>query len=181
MRAILLMSIYYWAQIMGRKFDVWRSLVLTAILVLIADPEAVGSLSWWLSIMAFLGVITAKRSMIYDLRFMNDSFLEVIWQTVWVGVWVTPLLAVTFGKISLISPITNAMVVGLVGIITTIGFLGSVIGGWLLWLAMPFLKWLLIVAEAGGEVGVLNYQFNWWMVGGWYSLLFGFLLRKAKE
>jgi competence protein ComEC len=183
-RAILLMSMYYWAQIIGRKFDVWRSIVLTAILVLIADPEVVGSLSWWLSITAFIGIITNNQNPITkQFPITNNqiaSILDILWQTVWVGVWVTPLLAVTFGKTSLISPITNVVVVGLVGIITIIGFLGSITGGWLLWLVVPFLKWLLIVAEAGGKVGVLNFQFNWWMVGGWYGLLFWYLFRTKK-
>ncbi|MFA6518278.1 MAG: ComEC/Rec2 family competence protein [Candidatus Shapirobacteria bacterium] len=161
-RAIILMSIYYWAQVLGRKFDVWRSLMLTAILVLVADPEAVGSLSWWLSVVAFIGVITGKN-------------LNTFWQTIWVGVWVTPLLAVAIGKISWISPLANVAVLFMVEVITVIGLIGTLTGGWLLWAAMPLLRWLLVVAGAAGKAGVVNYQFNWLMVIGWYSLLFWYL------
>lgn len=182
MRALLLVSIYYWAQMIGRKFDVWRSIALTAIIVFVADPETVGSLSWWLSVAAFVGVITKPTpNPSLDREGRISFFIKNILETVWVGVWVTPLLAVTLGKISWISPLTNVAVVFLVEVITIVGLVGSITGGWLLWLVMPFLKWFLTVVDLSfGVGGAVFVNFNWFLVAGWYSLLFWYLINVKK-
>jgi len=156
--------------------------------------------------MAFLGVITSKKIMLTNPIFypqtrsamqtsrQKSGFRQVqqvygqvmraFGETVWIMVWITPILALIFGKISLISPLTNVLVLGLVGVVSVIGTVGIIIGLWwlalgkiILWLTIPTLTYLRKVAEIGGGSSGLQIEFNWWILVGYYLILFYFLLK----
>ncbi len=185
-RAMLLVSIMYWAQLLGRKYDVFRGLGLAVLIMFIGDVHIFKSISFWLSIMAYFAVITAKRFMNYDLRFMNKTIkIYMLLETIWVGLWITPILAMVFGRISLISPLTNMLVLGVVEVITLVGAVGSVVGLMMpsfgkiiLWLVYPLLKYFGLIVELGGGTEMtMMVRFNWWMLVGWYMVLGYFLLK----
>ena len=178
-RAVLLVSIYYWAQLLGRKFDIWRSLVLVILMMLIADWTMIKGISFWLSFLAFFAVVTGK----------NKGVFKDFITTVWVSLWITPVMAMTFGKISLISPLSNMLVLFLVEIISIIGGLGVIIG--LIWLFLgkivlmmvfPFLKYFILTTEwIGGWRWVsAEVKFNWVILAGWYMVLFYILLKRKR-
>lgn len=173
LRAVLLISIYYWAQLWGRVFNIWRALGLTVLMMVLADKSMVGEISFWLSVLAFVAVVTGKG-------------LNVFWMTLWVNLWVTPILAISFGKISLISPLTNVMVMFLVGTITILGFFGAVMGifWWpmgrgVLWLTYPLLKYFVWVVEWGSKAVSTELRFNWSMLVGWYLILGWWWMRRG--
>ncbi len=168
-RAMLLVSIMYWAQLLGRKFNLWRGILLGVLIMVIGEPLVLTSVSFWLSIMAFLAVVTSKR-----------------FRILWVGVWITPILGLVFGKISLISPLANVLVIGLVELVTVLGVFAVVLGVFVgaqciapvLWIIYPGLKYLAVVAEWGGKFPILELRFNWLMLVGYYLILFYFLIKK---
>ncbi len=166
LRAILLVTIFYWAQILGRKYSLTRGLGLAVIIMLVADRGLVASVSFWLSITAFLGVVTSRR-------------LPVA-QTIWVSVWVTPILAMVFGKVSLVAPVANVLVLLIVETITMVGMVAVVVNGWLLWLVYPLLRYFVWVVEGLGswQWAAIGIRFNWWMLMGWYVVLVYFLIKK---
>lgn len=170
MRAILLISIYYWAQILGRKYNLVRGLGLAVVIMAVADWGIVMSVSFWLSVMAFAGVVTTKSK--------ND-----LMRTVWVGVWVTPILAMVFGKISLVAPFSNVMVLGTVEMITVVGIIGMIINRWLLWLVYPLLRYFVWVVRGMGNLAwaSIEIKFNWWMLVGWYLVLVYFLIKRWEK
>ena len=183
LRAAILVSVFYWSQILGRRFDVGRGLGLTVVIMLLAWSEWVGEVGFWLSLLAFMGVITRQsRISNFKLQIVDD-----LMTTVWVGVWVTPVLALVFGQISLIAPITNTMVVFLVEYITIVGSIGVVVGlGWawvgekIVWLVLPALKYVVWVAENLGW-GAVGIKFNWPMLVGWYLILGWWLARRHEK
>jgi competence protein ComEC len=148
-RALLMMGLMYLAQILGKKFNPWRALILTVIVMFLADNKILFELSFWLSIMAFVGVITNK----------NKNILMKVW---WINLWTIPIIGLIIGKIAWITPITNMLVIGLIGPITIL----SVWGLW--WLAYPLLWTVNFVS---GLTGIWVFQFNWLMVIGWYMVL----------
>jgi competence protein ComEC len=163
-RAMLMLSIFYWAQILGRKYDLARGLGLAVLIMVIGDFEVLKSVSFWLSISAFLGVVTTES---------KNEFLK----TVWISLWITPILGLIFGKVSIISPVTNMLVMGLVEVVTIVGVIGAgvgliipVLGKVVLWLCYPTLSFLAVVAEVGGawKWSVLEIKFNSLMLVGWY-------------
>jgi competence protein ComEC len=172
-RALILVSVMYWAQILGRKYDVVRGLILSILIILSAWPASFKEISFWLSFTAFIGVISSK---------WKGNFGT----TVWVSLWVSPVLAMSFGKINLISPITNLLVLFTVEIITVVGFVGSLLGVFLpvlgkiiLWSIWPLLKYFGGVASLVGSWSWvnLNVNFNWWMLVGWYLILVAILIK----
>ena len=183
-RAMFLISVMYWSQLLGRKYDLTRGIIFSVAVMMIGEITILTSLSFWLSMMAFLAVVTAKRFLKQKTQFINKT----LWETFWVSLWVTPILALIFGKISLISPVTNALVVAMMELITVIGMVGVGVGlifyplgKMILWILYPGLGFLGKVVEWGGAIGAVNIKFNWLMLWGWYVVLFYFLIRINKR
>ncbi|MEI8068073.1 MAG: ComEC/Rec2 family competence protein, partial [Candidatus Shapirobacteria bacterium] len=165
-RAVLLISVYYWAQILGRKYSISRSLGLTILIMLLADWKMVTGISFWLSFLAFLAIVLKPK--VEGRTILKDAFM-----TLWVSLWVTPILAISFGKISLISFLTNALVLMLVEIVTLWGGLGMIIGVFcqflgkiILFLIFPFLKYFVVIVEVMGKLSwaSVDVKFNWMML-----------------
>jgi competence protein ComEC len=186
-RAVLLITIYYWAQILGRRYSINRSLGLTILIMLIADWKMVTEISFWLSFLAFLAILLQQKK---DNEEINNSVFLQMKQTLWISLWLTPVLAISFGKISLISFLTNALILGLVEIVTLWGGIGMIIGvfcGFLgkiiLFLIFPFLKYFIMIVEVMGKLpwASVDFKFNWLMLVGWYLVLGAYLIKKYEN
>jgi len=175
-RALLFLGIYYGAQILGRKFRTGRALFLVVLIMFLADFEVYKEVSFWLSISAFLAMILSQ----------GGGSLRT---TLWVNIFILPILSLVFGQVSLISPLTNMAVLFLVEIISVVGFWGSILGTiWLflgkilLGASYPLLRYLIEVVEFGGrwQWATINFKFNWMMLLGWYLILGAYWYEKKK-
>ena len=175
-RALILVSVVYWAQVLGRKYDVVRGLILSVLIIVLAWPSSLTDISFWLSFMAFIGVI-------------SSPWRGNLGTTCWVSLWVSPVLAIGFGKLNIISPVSNLLVLFTVEVITVVGFVGSILGVFvpflgkiILWAIWPLLKYFGIVAGMIGSWGWvnLNINFNWLILFGWYLILIWVLLKIKK-
>ncbi len=184
-RASILITIYYWAQILGRKYNILRGLVLAILIMLAANIEYIVKTGFWLSIVAFGAIaIRGKR------KKTDNLFVEDLRTTLWVSLWISPILALVFGDFSLVGPLVNAFCLFLVEYLTVVGALGVLIGlVWpfggrvLLMLLYPFLKYLVMVSEGVGSMRgiVIEINFNWYLLIGWYLVLGSILLRRNNE
>ena len=136
----------------------------------------VTSISFWLSIVAFGAVVMAR-----EYRF------NIFWASVWVTIWLTPILALSFGKVSLVGPVLNILAVVAVEIITIVGGMGMIVGllipivgKIMMWSIYPLAVGLVEVVEIVGGMSwsSLNIRFNWMMLVGWYMVLGYFLIKK---
>jgi competence protein ComEC len=185
-RATLMISIFYLAQILGRKFNLSRALILTVTIMVATDWTMILGASFWLSLVAFVAVILNKR----NVGTHCNAFLQIkndFMMTLWVSLFITPILALVFGQISLIGPITNVMILGVVEIITLFGFLGSIMGIFihvlgkiLLWLIYPLLKYFIFIVDLWSGMGWISVgiKFNWFLLIGWYLILVYFLISR---
>jgi len=193
LRAVLLLFVYYWAQLLGRKFDVWRVLVLVVGMMVFIDWRMIMGVSFWLSLVAFGAVVLQSRiGNGSEVGTGRDGIKEVFYDNflmaLWVGIWVTPILALQFGEISLVAPIVSGLVLGMVGVVTLVGGIGAMVGVFvpilgkgLVWLTYPLLKYFVVVTEGFGWVGVGRIRFNWWMLVGYYLILVYFLIKKRER
>jgi len=172
-RALILVSVMYWAQILGRRYNVVRGLILSVLIIVMAWPSSLTDISFWLSFGAFVGVI-------------SSPWRDIVRSTVWVSLWVSPILAISFGTMNLIGPISNLLVLFTVEAITIVGFLGSILGIFIpilgkiiLWGIYPLLKYFGVVAGVIGEWKWvnLNINFNWLILFGWYLMLIWMLFK----
>lgn len=185
-RAVLLLTVFYWAQLLGRKFSWTRSLGLVVLIMFLADWKILGSVSFWLSLVAFVAVMMRKneeqtRGSVRT-QIKNDFLM-----TLWVSLWITPILAFYFGQISLVAPLVNAMVLLLTETITVVGGLGAVIGVFvpffgkiILLLIFPLLKYFVFLIEGVGKFNWISVsaKFNLLIMIGWYMVLIYFLIRR---
>jgi competence protein ComEC len=174
-RAVLFLGLYYWSQLLGRQFEIGRAMFLVILMMILADFKILSDVSFWLSITAFMAVVLNQK----------EGTLK---STIWVCLFVLPILSICFGSISILTPVTNLMVLFLVELLTIIGFVGSVIGLFcqglgkiILVTSYPFLRYLVEVIEGVGKLGgVIVFKFNWWMLVGWYLLIGGYWYEKKK-
>ncbi len=166
-RAMILISVMYWAQILGRKYNLVRGLILSGLIIVLAWPGSIKEVSFWLSFLAFIGVVTCPWKGI-----LASSF--------WVSWWISPIMGLFFGKLSLIGPISNMLVILVVEVVTIMGFLGSIIGilipilgKIILWSIWPLLKYFATVTEMIGNLSWVNLEvnFNYLILLGWYMIL----------
>ena len=176
LRASLLMTIFYWSRLLGRKYSLSRGLLVTVAIMLLIDWQMIKEVSFWLSLMAFLGVLTYRGRHSWAL-------------TLWVMVWVWPILSLVFGRLALLSFVFNMLVLFLVETISLVG-LGAMLVGlvwpmvarWWLWLIYPLLRYFVMVVEWGADLNwIVDFNFNWWMLVGWYLILFWWLEKRKKR
>jgi competence protein ComEC len=176
-RAMILVSVMYWAQLLGRKYYIFRGLILSVLIIILAWPESIKEVSFWLCFSAFVGVITSPWRGI-----LKSSF--------WISLWISPIMGLFFGKINIISPISNLLVMMTVEIMTIVGFLGAVIGlivpflgKLVLWSIWPLLKYFVVVAEVIGSWRWVNLDinFNYLIVFGWYLILIYWCLKPTPK
>lgn len=175
LRAVLMVSLVYWAQLLGRKFSILRSVGLVFILMVLIDYQFLGEVSFWLSFTAYLGVVASKGK----------------WSVLWVTLWTMPVMAIYFGRVSLISPISNLLVLGLSETVMVLGLTGVAMGQVIQWLGdgmllilLPVLRYFLYVAQVFGQnrLAVAEIGFNVWMLTGWYMVLVSYsFLKERKE
>lgn len=192
-RAVLLLTIYYWAQLLGRKYEWKRGLGLTVIVMIIGDWRILREAGFWMSVLAFIAITnrpknnpparragnqTMTNSQISMIKNIRNSLLT----TMWVSIWIMPIFGLIGGRIALIAPIANALILGLVEAIMVLGWLGILLGGWGLLIVLPVLKWMVITTEGLGGLGwTVSVGFNWWMAVGWYMILFYYLVKNRAK
>jgi len=162
-RAVLLISFLYWAQLLGRKFDIWRVIGLIFVMIVIADYTMLLNIGFWLSFVAFGAVVMDPK---------------------WVWLWITPILAFYFGTISLAAPLMNAMVLFLIQVVTIVGAIGALLNvKYILWLILPVLRYIVLLAEIFGRYKwiSLSIKFDIFTMIGSYLLLVWFYLKRHEK
>lgn len=176
-RALILVSVMYWAQVLGRKYNPVRGLIFSALIIILAWPQSLLEISFWLSFGAFIGVI-------------SSPWKGVLGTSCWVSLWVSPILAMSFGKINLVGPISNVLVLLIVELVTIVGFIGAISGifipilGKIILLSIwPLLKYFSFMAGMIGSWGWVNWQvnFNWLILFGWYLILIWFSFKISRH
>ena len=177
-RAFVMLAAVQCAQWMGWRSGGQRGLLLALCGILLVQPAAVLSSSFWMSAVAtwMLVAQTPIRSPLWGLVSIQCQLV----------LFLAPLSLFWFGEASGIGVITNLLVVPIVSIvILPLGLLGLLLSGWLpglaglLWQAatfawqclQPFLLWLhaLLADHAvfSASLGLLGAVTGLWAIGFW--------------
>lgn len=161
-RASLMALILLVASVLKRPHAALRALMLAATAMVLANPGLIPyDLSFQLSFLATAGIILFADPITRRLRFLPERFglRDIGGATIAAQLAVLPLLVVSIGNVSLISPIANIAVLGAVPYAMFFGFVASLIA---------FLSPLLAFPMALVTHGLLTYILS---VSVWFGNL----------
>ncbi|MBN1168342.1 ComEC/Rec2 family competence protein [Candidatus Woesebacteria bacterium] len=153
-RAAIMGSIAFWAQAAGRLNFAWRSLFISAFLMVIIKPHWLTDLGFILSFSATASLMLFEAKIRKKIQFIPSIFREGLSTSLAAQIFVAPIMFVTFGQFSLVSPVVNALVLWTVPLITIIGMLSAIfglvwfeLGMMVLYLTYPLTSWFIFVVE----------------------------------
>lgn len=136
-RALVMLAVFVLLQLAGRAQQLWLGLALAFFLVLLWDPMAVYALGFWLSFLAVFWILWMSGGAVYRAGWWR------IWLRVQVGIFVglAPVLLWQLQNLSLVSCVTNAFAIPLLGgILTPLSLLWALAWGLLGDSAHPLLS-----------------------------------------
>jgi competence protein ComEC len=146
-RAAIMGILYLTAQHFGRIASGERPVVFAATLMLFFNPLLLRyDIGFQLSFLAILGIIYFYQFFFEKFKKLPKTIREALSSTLSAQALTFPILIYNFGQFSLISPLTNVLILPFLPIITILGFIFSFLGiiiepiGYLL----SFLCWLLL-------------------------------------
>jgi len=144
-RAGIMVSLLFLAQILGRQSFNLRTLVLAAFLILSFNPLLLKfDLGFQLSFLAVLGLILAGPvfnnwlNFVFKNRF--DFVRELLAMTLSAQVFTIPLLIYSFGYFSVVSLVSNILTVPMTPLLMALGLLLPLFG-----MVLPFLAWAIAI------------------------------------
>ncbi len=178
LRAAIMFSFASIAQFFGRERDGWWVLIVTAGLMLLINPAWITNLSFQLSFLATFGVIVIAPIL---LRWFGK--VPILGQdlavTLAAQVMVTPIIAQNFHQISLVSLITNLLVLWTISFIMILGSLMLLFGSLFALITNIFLTYFIYIVQFFASL-----SFAWEYIGeqiwivwvGYYLVLAGIML-----
>ena len=151
-RAAIVSALSLWAWFYGRKVPAMLILAFTAALTGLINPFYVwGDLGWYLSFLAFFGILII--SPILSARFFKRQpklLAATALETFCAELMALPFIMLMFGQLSLIGLIANVLVVPLIplamllsAVAAFVGSLAPSIAGWVAWPANWLLTYIL--------------------------------------
>jgi len=192
-RAGIMGGLTFMAQATGRAYTAGWSLIITAVLMLIISPWLINSVSFQLSVAATAGIIWGQpkiQRMLMGRKAIGREGGQ--WRKMVVADLATTLAAtlstlpismVTFGQVSLISPLVNGLVLWLIppmmvlgGVIALMGLVWLNLAQIVAWLTWPLMYGFVIIVEGLGGIPwalVTLAGVSWWLGLGWWLILAG--------
>lgn len=183
----------------GRIYNMYTALALTALLMSMVDPFVLWDVGFQLSFLGTLGIVMLTplflRSFRSLERFLSGYLVaEIMAVTLAAQTATWPITAFTFSQISFIAPLANMLSVPLLGVLIVLGLLVCIGGlffiqigilfGWIVWPLLWYLgmiiNWCAGLPEAYLNVNNTNTVLAWDYYG-LLGLLIIFLFRRWPE
>lgn len=130
-RSLIMVVFVYWAYAAGRRVSGTRALFLAAALMTAANPRLLlGDVGFQLSVLAMWGLLALYPVLALPFRHTRDIFhiRTVVLLTLAAEIATAPLVAYTFGRISLVGLATNILAIPLFPLLLVAGALVSTVG-----------------------------------------------------
>lgn len=181
-----LMGIFAFAgQALGKQYVGYYGLVLTAFAMLLYSPSNLFDVGFLLSMLATLGILVINP------LFETFNFLsEDIATTTSAQLFTVPVILTAFGQYSLLSILTNVLVLWTIPILMIIGSLAAAvgivlpsIGGLIVYLAIPLLWYFeAIVSFFAGIAAPLQLSnISPILISGYYLIIFAIVYATYKK
>ncbi|MBU0546702.1 ComEC family competence protein [Patescibacteria group bacterium] len=156
-RAGIMATFFLAAQYLGRSSNGLKAVVLAATIMLLFNPLLLTKdIGFQLSFSAIIGLVFLQSKLCSVFGIIPDSFQlrYNLSSTLAAQIFALPILIYNFGQISLLSPITNILILPFLTIITILGFISMVaavfwqgLGQFLSWPAWMMLTYLIKIVD----------------------------------
>lgn len=193
-RASILAGLFLLARQIGRKANMVNILIFTAILMILENPLIVHyDVGFQLSFMAVLGIVYLSPIFNKLFSFTPRIITEIISTTLASQIATLPITVENFGRISIISPLVNVLILLVVNfatiagmIIVIISFLSITVAQILGYFVYLMLKYIIIIVEyfAQLKISLVNLDLKLWEFIILYYIilvLFGFYLYRKNK
>lgn len=191
LRALIMGSLSLLAVLSGRRALAIYSLLMTALIMLLLNPEFMFDISFQLTFAATAGVILFTKKLAVKLKRLPNWLAESLATTMAAQILVLPLLFYYFGTVSLLSPVVNSIVLWTVPITTVLGFaflvidlVASPLANLVVYLlVLPLSFFVLVVSFFGSfKIFVLNFaKYNLLTAFGYYLIVLSLLPKVWSE
>lgn len=179
-RACLMTSVLILGQLLRRRTYLPASIAFAAVLITAENPSHLFDIGFQLSVAATLGLAmmtepiaqattrTLQRLLprLWAIR-VGDFLTEPLAASLAAQIAVTPLIALYFGRLSLVSPLVNLLIVPVQPIIIIVGGIGVMLstvipaaGAVLLWIAFTALSWSLLIIRSFAQLPFADTSFR---------------------
>lgn len=184
MRAGIMGAILLFAEKIGRLSQAQRLLIIAAVIMLAANPLLLKfDIGFQLSFLATLGIAKLSPWFIEKFSWIPKKLelRNVVAMTFPAVIFTAPVLAYSFGQISLISFFTNILIVPVLGLVLALGFFAGILGiifeplgqvaFWPVWL---FLTYVYKIIDWSSELPFAVMEltvFPWYLAVLYFALL----------
>ncbi len=177
----------------GRQHGMRNAIVLTATIMVLADPGAIFDVGFQLSFLSLMGIVYIGPAIKNFIRMEEDLGSFISWRenavtTLSAQLAVAPILIQTFGNFSLTSIIANILILEFVPMTMLLGFLLAFFGSLFYYsgFVISFFENILLKYElwviksfAGWSMPVLSGTHSWIFFGVYYLALIVFIFHKG--
>lgn len=180
-RAAILASLFLLVRLVGRRKQIIIPLVLAAFIMLLINPLILRfDLGFQLSFSAMLGLIYISPIFINWMVRWPKIISQSLAATLGAQIATLPIILHGFGRLSILAPITNALVLAAVPTAMLLSFIVGLLGlfmmpiaipaGWITWVILKYIISIIQVFSKIPWVSV-NVNFQTWWVAIYYTLL----------
>lgn len=181
-RAAIMASLTYLAQLFGREAQAGRVLGLTGAVMIIINPNLLADVGFQLSFLATAGLIYLQPFL--DKFFRHFPGKENLTATLAAQAATLPILLTNFGQLNLASPVINFLVLWTIPYLLPLGMILGLMGvfwlklAWLIsFLLLPILLYTVKIIDLTASLTFFQLHFkpSWWW-GIFYYLILVILL-----
>jgi len=193
-RAAVMGLIVLLAKQIGRMSRITNALVFTAVIMLFINPKILMfDAGFQLSFLSTMGLVYLSPilekyfSRWPELYGVKESFTT----TLSAIIFTLPLIIFQFGRLSLVAPFVNILILPFIPLSMAIGFLAVVAGmifwplgwilGWLVWLVLSYIILVVGTFSNFGWAAIELGSISWWLMGLLYGLIIFWIWREGKK
>ena len=124
-RAVIMSSFLFLGQETGRLVSKWRILLLTAIVMLIIQPDQITDIGFILSFVSLTSIMLFEKRIEKLLKFIPKILREDFSVALAAQIGMTPILFVTFGQFNIWSPVVSVLTLWIVPYVMILGTIGG--------------------------------------------------------
>ncbi len=138
----------------GRRFNPLTLIALVAAMTAWYRPTYLSDLGWLLSFLAFFGILVVAPAVEARLGNPKSNLVKLFTESVTAQLMTIPLIMYSFAQLSIVSPLTNLIILPLVPLAMLLSFTAGIAGmvtpafaGWVAWPADLMLRFMLGIVD----------------------------------